>query len=112
MSEMEQHVIDSIKKRYGQNIDLSKEPALILEIIRIYSTDLERTEAASDEYVQVETGAVGGVGQANRTDLKNKKVESQGMHEAVVSGEITNTEIMKELIRIRKDLNTLLQSHK
>lgn len=110
MNQMELHVIDSIKKRYGQIIDLSEEPALILEIIRIYASDLERTEAAPDEYVQVETGAVGGVGHANQTDSKINVTKAKDMHEPAVSGEITNSEIMKELHRIRKDLSVLISA--
>lgn len=109
MTEMEQHVIDSIKKRYGQNIDLIKEPALILEIIRIYANDLERTEAAPEEYVQVETGAVGGAGQANQTVFKIG--EQEAMYETTISGEITNTEILKELLKIRKDISNLLKQN-
>jgi hypothetical protein len=109
MTDMERHVIASIKERYGQIVDLDTEPGVILEILRRYKNDLDRTEAMPDEYVQVRTGAVGGVGQASRApSLASDKAEVQlGEQSNSAAGEITNTELMRELLRIRKELSAL-----
>lgn len=109
MTDMERHVIASIKERYGQIIDLDGEPGVILEVLRRYKNDLDRTEAAPDEYVQVRTGAVGGVGHASRAaSLATDKTEAQPSDKTdSVAGEITNTELMRELLRIRKELSAL-----
>ena len=104
LTEMERHVIESIKERFGETIDLQREPAVILEILRRYRHDLDRTAAAPEEYVQVRTGAVGGVSQADRAPPR--AAEDDG-REAAVSGEVTNTELMRELQRIRKDVAAL-----
>lgn len=106
MTEMERHVVASVKERFGTILDLEAEPGVILEILRRYRNDLDRTEAAPDEYVQVRTGAVGGVGQASRSVAPKRESAGDDTQEAV-AGEITNTELMRELLRIRKDLNSL-----
>lgn len=106
MSEREQTLISTIVARYGAQIDLNNEPAVLLEILRIFGNDVERASATPDEYVQVETGAVGGVGQASRKASAQAGMASEN---ATIAGEITNTELMREVLRLRKDLSLLAQ---
>lgn len=108
-TEMENAIIASVKDRFGLKLDLENEPGVLLEIIRTYKDDVQRTHAAPHEYVQVETGAVGGVSMAESFSGAKASVshDSPQKHVEAIAGEITNSELMRELLRIRKVVDRL-----
>lgn len=109
MTEMERAVIESVKKRYGSLLDVEGEPGVLLEILRLYKDDILRTHAAPEEYVQVQMGAVGGVALAESLSGHGDSGNEAGQQNLdAVAGEITNGELMRELQRIRRTLDSLL----
>lgn len=81
-SESSERVVADIIKRYGEVINLKENPALIVEIIRQFNRQLHDDGG-------LPPGGVGPVGPTSRFET------------------VTNAELMKQLLKLTKEIATL-----